>query len=295
VATFTTLVLLFLLAVLCLPQTAMAQQLHQQQQQASNDDYAEFVQQVVDEDREAQHDMNDYAAMSDEQYERQQHELLRRQQAEEERIRQQQEAMEQERNQRIQQEREAAFEAELAQISDDKQRAAAKKQKKRDAAVVQRVLRHAAKGNFYAVLGLRNNREFHFPGGQGSSSTSVLIRLWKRLRLPQLALGHVSAAHIKRAYRECAKATHPDKNRDGRAVEAFHAVEHAATLLLDSNARASYDAAVLEQRQLQRARVRRTLSAGWEQCAKVLRRVKRVFGRLGPLALPLSILGVLIF
>lgn len=289
VVTTLTLLPLLMLALLCLTQTAVAQK---QPQQASHDEYAEFVQQVVDEDQEAHHDMNDHATMSDEQYERQQQELLHRKQAEEERIRQQQEAMEQQRNQRVQQEREAAFEAELAQISDDKQKAAVKKQKKRDAAIVQRVLRSAAKGNHYAVLGLRNNREFHFPANGGGSTAT---RLWKLLHLPQLVLGHVSAAHIKRAYRERAKATHPDKNRDGGAVEAFHAVEHAATVLLDANARAAYDAAVLEQRQLRRTRVYRTVHGGWERCAQVLRRVKSLFGRLGPLALPLSILGVLIF
>lgn len=259
------------------------------------DEYAEFVQEVVEEDQDQQHhdgdDGNDYAStLTDQEYERQQEELLRRERDEQERIRQQEEEL----NRRIQDEREMAFEAELAQLTDEKQKAAARKQKKRDAAIVQRILRRAAKGNFYAVLGLQYRNLFsfhlHIPG------CSLPLGPY-RMETPEIDMLHfaVTPVHIKRAYRECARAVHPDKCRDGRAVEAFHAVEQAASILLNASTRAAYDAQLAERRRAQRARVRQYLRVGWEQLGRIVRRVQSVFQLLGPFALPLTILTIWIF
>ena len=256
------------------------------------DEYTEFVQQVVEEDQQQHHgdDGSDYATLTDQEFERQQEEMLRREQAEQQRIRQQQD----ERNRRIQEEREAVFEAELAKLSDEKQKAAARKQKRRDTAIVQRILRHFDKGNLYAVLGLqyRNLLAFHLriPG------CTLPIGTY-RLETPQIDMLHftVTPVHIKRAYRERARAVHPDKCRDGRAVEAFRAVEQAATILLDSSTRAAYDAQLAERRRAQRARLRQYLRVGGEQMGRILRRVQSVFQLLGPFALPVSILTVWIF
>lgn len=259
------------------------------------DEYAEFVQEVVEEDQD-QHNgedgSNDYATLTDQEYERQQEELLRRERTEQERIRQQEEDL----HRRIQEEREMAFEAELAQLTDEKQKAAARKQKKRDAAIVQRILRHAAKGNLYAVLGLQYRNLFsfhlHIPG-----CTLTLPIGTYRMGTPEIDMLHfaVTPVHIKRAYRERARAVHPDKCRDGRAVEAFHAVEQAASILLHAPTRAAYDAQLVERRRAQRARVRQYLQVGWEQLGRIVRRVQIVFQLLGPFALPLSILTVWIF
>jgi len=246
----------------------------------------DFVQEVIDEDQE-QH-VNDFASMSDEAYERHQDELRQRQRAEEERIRQQQEAIERERNERIEQEREAAYEAELAKLSDEKKKVL-QQQKKRDAAIVKRILKAAEADNHYAVLGLRNNREFRIPG-----RSIPLIPGYYTLRIPEVRIGHVPPQKIKRAYRERAKAVHPDKCRDGRAVQAFHAVENAASILLDETSRAAYDATVLDRRKARRDQVRGVIGVWLDRSGAVMFRTMRVFKLLGPFAVPVSILAVVI-
>ena len=259
--------------------------------QAANDSEDDYVQEVLQENQD-QHVNDDHATMSDDEYNRRQEEMLRRQRDEAERIRQQEEHLERERNERIEQEREAAFQAELAQLADDKkQKSALLQQKKRDAAMVQRVLKAAHAGNHYAVLGLRNNRELRIPG-----RSITLLPGSVTWNIPEIVIGpRNSPAQIKRAYRERAKAVHPDKSRDGRAVEAFHAIENAASILLDETARAEYDAAVRERRRARRARVSRAVRQWVGQGFRVgIRVVGFVKNCLGPFAVPVFILAVLI-
>lgn len=264
----------------------------------ADDRYDDFVQQVVSEDQEH---YNDYHSSTSKMEEEEQ-EMLRKREEEEQLLREKQQqekaqaeqerlaAAEQAQNDKIQKEREVAFEAELARMSEEK-RKAAMKQKKRDAAVARRVLKAAQAGNHYAVLGLRNNRQLRIPG-----RSITIIPGYFSLTIPECKLFYVSNKQIKKAFREMAKTVHPDKSKDGRAVEAFLAVESAASTLMDEDARAEYDQQVLLQRRARRAKVTGIVGSGLERGARV---AIKVFGMgriiLGPFFLPVLILALLIF
>lgn len=274
---------------------------------ADEGDYAEFVREVVNEDQE--HFRNDYnndssTTMGVDQdllYEQEMlrqkkdedeiaEELLRQKQQQREYAEDQERKTEQARNERIQKEREKAFDDQLAKMSDEKRRAA-KKQKKRDAVVTRKVLKAAQAGNHYAVLGLLNNRELRIIGEKSIALFPVRLTL----NIPEIRLFHTSNKQIKKAYREKAKTVHPDKSTDGRAVEAFLAVENAASILLDEAARAKYDQQVLQRRHARRAKVRGVVGSGLERSLRV---ASRVFGTakmfLGPCAFPFFILALLV-
>lgn len=57
-----------------------------------------------------------------------------------------------------------------------------------------------------------------------------------------------SAREVKRAYRERAKACHPDKNPSSSAARVFHAVNEAYTVLSDPALRAAYDDRLVHHR-----------------------------------------------
>ena len=103
------------------------------------------------------------------------------------------------------------------------------------------------------------------------------------------------AKEIKRAYRSRAMATHPDKNRDGRANEAFFAVEHSASILSNPKQRKEYDTERRLLRQAQQERIRGTakiaVDAALGSCQKAFGVFKAV---LGPFAFPVMILGALL-
>lgn len=63
---------------------------------------------------------------------------------------------------------------------------------------------------------------------------------YKVLGVPRTA----SALEVKRAYRDLAKRTHPDRNASDRAAEIFHAVHAAYEVLGDPNRRGAYDHAL---------------------------------------------------
>jgi hypothetical protein len=179
---------------------------------------------------------------------------------------------EQERKRMInQQEREAAFTAEIAKMSAT-ERKAARMQKKKDARIVRRILRAAEHDNdnpnHYAVLGLRNWEPIT------SSCTMKLVSL--ALRMPEVALFRIEPEAIQEAYRILAMAVHPDKNRDGRAEEAFIAVENSAFILTDETQRIEYDNSMREMRRNRRKEA---------TPVQVFRRV------LGPFCLTVFILG----
>jgi hypothetical protein len=125
-----------------------------------------------------------------------------------------------------QQEREAAFTAEIAKMT-AKERKVACMQKKKDVRIVHRILRaaNAKHANHYAVLGLRNWELIT------SSCTFKLVSL--AFRFPEVALFRISNEAIQEAYHILAMAVHPDKSRDGRAEEAFIAVENSAFILTE--------------------------------------------------------------
>jgi DnaJ-class molecular chaperone len=90
-------------------------------------------------------------------------------------------------------------------------------------------------------------------------------------------------------------AVHPDKNRDGRAQEAFIAVENAASILSDEGLRAEYDKQVrsstMERRQGAKELVINTASSVLQMVVKVLKAIHAV---LGPFATPVIIIGALL-
>jgi hypothetical protein len=164
---------------------------------ATADDDYDYVQQVLDEHEDH---YNDYYGETDELHEQ---EMRRQLEQEEERLqrreelKREQEQLQKEEEERIrkqrQREREEAFEAELQQMSAEKQKAA-KRQKRKDTRIVKRVLKAFQHERYYAVLGLRN-WEISIP------STTIPIPK-ASFTLPGFRLFHVSAAKIKKAYRE---------------------------------------------------------------------------------------------
>lgn len=188
---------------------------------------------------------------------------------------------------RIQREREAQFEEELSRMSEEKQKAA-KVLKRKDAKIVKQVLKASKHGDHYGVLGLRNMK-LAIPPRTISLGTKI------QFTIPGFELFAIHANHIKRAYRSRAVAVHPDKNRDGRANEAFYAVENAASVLSDEKTRQEYDEAVRRRRLQQRQMV--SGKAGYVT-GLVLRSMRKGFAVfrsvLGPFAFPVLILGSLI-
>ena len=210
-------------------------------------------------------------------------ERRRQMEGEAEELRRQQEELARE---RIERQREEAFEAELKQMSEEKRKAALK-QKRKDTRIVRRVLRAAKRGNHYGVLGLRNI-------GIHRTGRTVTIGGFE-LTVPVFSLFHVSQKAIRKAYRAQALSIHPDKNRDGRAEEAFMAVEHAASILSDETLRAEYDDKLKAARENRNSKVRHLVGNAFQKTFSVTNRVITVFRKvLGPFAFPAVILGTLL-
>lgn len=251
--------------------------------------YDEFVEQVVSEDQE--HYRDSYSSSSYDADDVDQQEVLRQQKAEE-RLNEEKRKAEKQKQlelEKIALDREATYAADLARAANDaQQRRALMRQKKRDATVARRILQASHAENHYAVLGLRNNRSIRIIPGR--SVTIVPGRV--RIDIPEVDFFRVTNQHIKRAFRETAKLVHPDKSKDSRAVEAFHAVEYAASVLLDEKARAEYDELILLRRQARRKQWKEAIETFLERGIRVFQTTRRL---LGPLALPAVILAALIF
>ncbi|KAL9181922.1 hypothetical protein ACHAXT_012265 [Thalassiosira profunda] len=183
---------------------------------------------------------------------------------------------------RIRQKREAAFEAELKRMNQE-QRKKAQRQKARDAKVVKRILKAHKSGKHYAVLGIRNVELQIGP-----------FHLFK-FSLGPFILFRVKTKEIKRVYRNLARTVHPDKNRDGRAEEAFHALEASAAILTDEKQRKEYDRKIIAaRRRRNKYAAERVVGAGqvvWSKGASTARMAKRV---LGPFSTPILVVGALI-
>ena len=183
---------------------------------------------------------------------------------------------------RIRMKREAAFEAELKKMNDE-QRKKAQRQKARDAKVVKRLLKAHKAGRHYAVLGIRNLElqlgPFYF--------FNFSFGPWTIFR--------VKTKEIKRVYRNLARTVHPDKNRDGRAEEAFHALETSAEILTDEKKRSDYDKRIIATRRRRNKRaVESALGVSqlaWNRSLSSLRLAKRV---LGPFSTPILVVTALI-
>lgn len=171
--------------------------------------------------------------------------------------------------------REAAYRAELERVKDDEtKRKALKRQKANDAAVVRRVLHRSAKGMHYAVLGF-----------------NPLCRWWPDIQVGPVTLCAVSASKIKRAFRTVARRVHPDKNRDGRAEEAFRLLEESAALLGDVGRRKEYDMKLRLRRGELLEGILGAIGGVWRGLGETVGWAKRV---LGPLFLPVVTLLLII-
>ena len=99
---------------------------------------------------------------------------------------------------------------------------------------------------------------------------------------------------IRKAYRTRAMAVHPDKNKDGRAQEAFILVEESASTLSDNHLRQEYDKQLQlsrrEKRQSQMQLVSGVLNSVQSTIAGIWKATRVL---LGPFATPVIILGLL--
>jgi hypothetical protein len=174
---------------------------------------------------------------------------------------------EKKKSEEIARQREAAYLAELERIQDEKVRKEIQRQKRRDGQIVQRVLRNSENERHYAVLGLKCK--------------------WGEIKLGPIKLCSVSPSEVKRAYRTIARSVHPDKNRDGRAGEAFDALEKSAAVLMDPLKKKDYDSKLQRQR---KAAFNQTLMFMQNSCFMLV----SGFKLLGPFATPIAILLALI-
>ncbi len=183
---------------------------------------------------------------------------------------------------RIRLKREAAFEADLKKMNEE-QKKKAQQQKKKDAKIVNRILKASKSGKHYAVLGIRNFELQLGPYYVFNFSIGPLV------------LFRVKTKAIKRVYRNLARTVHPDKNKDGRAEEAFHALEQSAAILTDEKQRQDYDKKIISARRRRNKyavdSVMRVSHTVWSQTASTFKMTKKV---LGPFSTPILVVGALI-
>jgi curved DNA-binding protein CbpA len=183
---------------------------------------------------------------------------------------------------RIRLKREAAFEAELKKMNEE-QKKKSLQQKKKDAKIVNRILKASKAGKHYSVLGIRNFEVQIGPYYVLNFSIGPLV------------LFRVKTKAIKRVYRNLARIVHPDKNKDGRAEEAFHALEQSAAILTDDKQRQDYDKKIIAARRRKNKHavdsVLRVSHMAWSQTASTLKVTKKV---LGPFSTPILVVGALI-
>jgi hypothetical protein len=235
----------------------------------------DYVQQVVEEDQQHYGYYDEYVAdeaMFDEQQQKKQEKdnIMN----EEQRLLAELERLAREEADRVAAERERKFQAELDRM-DQEQKQAALKQKKKDHRKVQAVLKAASRNDLYGVLGMKNwdlrlpSIDIHLPGGL-------------HFQIPGLILKETSEKDIRKQFRYRAKQMHPDKNKDGRAQEAFIAVENAAAILSDSQQRSVYDAEMKLYRAEQFAASRQLIATAtlsvWNITRKIIKTAHMVLG-----------------
>lgn len=210
-------------------------------------------------------------------------EEIKKQELEREKLQAAHEDEEQEQEtERIRLKREAAFEADLKKMNEEEQKRA-QQQKKKDAKIVNRILKASKADKHYAVLGIRNFEVQLGPYYMLNFSIGPLV------------LFRVKTKAIKRVYRNLARTVHPDKNKDGRAEEAFHALEQSAAILTDDKQRQDYDKKIISARRRKTKyavdSVMRVSHVAWSQTTSTLKTTKKV---LGPFSTPILVVGALI-
>lgn len=279
----------FILLFLFLNLLASAQYAQQKKAGRDVEDDDDVVQQVLKEEQAHYGDDYDRHQFEDDQNfdaEAYQTEYIRKEE-EAERLEQERlAARERQEAERIRQEREAAFELEVSQMEEAKAKAA-RKQKKKDAQICRRVLNASKHGDHYRVLGLWN---FEIELGERK------IGLWKlALTIPAIKLFRIPAKKIRKAYRKLSLAVHPDRNRDGRAHEAFLALEESASILSDEKQRAAVDKEIRRKRQRMKQEALQRAHGAMNASVKLTSRtIGIVRSVLGPFAVPVSIIGALI-
>ena len=185
---------------------------------------------------------------------------------------------------RIRLQRETAYEIQLQQMNTE-QRNKAKKQKSIDAKIVSRIIKYYKSQKYYSVLGITNMEiqlgPYYIFNG--------------RLTIGPYRLLHIPTKEIKRIYRNIAKSVHPDKNCDGRAVEAFHALEESAAIVTNDKLRSEYDKRLVALRRHRNEQIRRSIvhicAIGWKKSRVSYRLVKHI---LGPFMTPILVITALI-
>jgi hypothetical protein len=185
--------------------------------------------------------------------------------------------------------RERKFQAELDRIDDQEQKKRALKQKRIDGKTVRSVLKAAERNDLYKVMGLRN-LTVRIPPFHINIAGAV------RFTIPGFTiLKGATKDVIKKQFRQRAMMVHPDKNRDGRAQEAFVAVQNAASILSDEDQRQRYDAEWKASRssklESHKQLVATSLAAAWAITRKIVKMVQTL---LGPFFVPVLIIGALI-
>ncbi|KAL7567733.1 hypothetical protein ACA910_012067 [Epithemia clementina (nom. ined.)] len=196
---------------------------------ASDPNY-EYVQEILEQEQAYYGQDDEYAS----DYE-QEHQQQQKQQQQEEAEARRKKELEEEKAARRAQEREAAFEQKLLKLGSQQERHKARQKKKRDAQLVSQVLHASKHGDYYAVLGLRQKQWL------SQSVPSWLRRLSQKMLPKSSWLWQITASDLRKAYRSMATRIHPDKNHDGRAEQAFWALEEAYQFLSDPEQRKEYD------------------------------------------------------
>ena len=185
---------------------------------------------------------------------------------------------------RIRLQRETAYEIQLQQMNTE-QRNKAKKQKLIDAKIVSRIIKYYKSQKYYSVLGITNMEiqlgPYYIFNG--------------RLTIGPYRLLHIPTKEIKRIYRNIAKLVHPDKNCDGRAVEAFHALEESAAIVTNDKLRSEYDKRLVALRRHRNEQIRRSIvhicAIVWKKSRVSYQLVKHI---LGPFVTPILVITALI-
>lgn len=174
----------------------------------------------------------------------------------------------------------------LSQFDEEPRRKSSNRQR-----IINAILKSRDKGDHYGVLGLRNNRYLRL-----EARSLTIIPKYFQVQIPELTLFYVSKKQIKKAFRARALAVHPDKTSDSRAKEAFNAIDKAAEILLDDEARAEYDRSITLRRQKYRAEMNSKLKHGAGNVRSVTRTcLKQIRRVLGPFTFPVVLVSFLIF
>jgi len=205
---------------------------------------------------------------------------------EEQRRQNEEERLAREVDDRLAAKREQQFQADLDRMNEEEKNKALK-QKKIDGRKVQSVLKAAQRNNLYMVLGIRN--------------WNLRIPSWEidiggmKFTIPGFIIKETSERNIRKQFRKISKQIHPDKNKAGRAQEAFIAVENAAAILSDKQQRKLYDDEIKLYRsnrlKTNQKLMMTTILSTWNVTSRAMKILKTF---LGPFFVPVLIICALI-